>query len=266
MGTLEGRVKLWNLQTTPATLNDLSLGPFNYANCIEFTSNSQTLAIGDRGSLSLWNVITAQRQWIYMDDSLRGTSLKFSPNELTIVAFSTSEANLVDAITGHCRMKVNLISSCPQALPYLDSVTENRLRQETGHVVGDFPILEVWDPFEDKICQKAGYIVGDISFSDNGRVALLYLSRAYRRKEVLAWNLDSHNISIADPAIRHESSYIACLPMVHSSYQEIDYRGYSVFPIRPSEGYVAAGNRMVLAQEDGQFTVIDFKDRSTGEI
>ena len=244
VGTPEGRVKLWNLQTTPATLNDFSLGPFNYAGCMEFTSNSQALAVGDHGSLSLWNVVTGERQWIYMDDSISHVSLKISPDGLTIVAFSTSEAYLVDAIIGYCQTKVNLISSCPQ-LPLS---------------------LGVLVSFEEEILQKTGHIVGDVSFSDNSGFALLYPSRVYRRKHVLAWNLESYNISIADQVIRHKSDYIACFPMVHSSYKEINYRGYSVFPIRPQEGYVAAGNRMVLAQDDGQFTVIDLNDDSRGEI
>jgi len=107
--------------------------------------------------------------------------------------------------------------------------------------------------------------VGEISFSDSGRCALLYFSRQHEVEEVLAWDLDSYNICIADSAILKQSTYISCFLGPNGTHKRINYKGYDVFPIRSDDMYAASGNHLVLAKDDRQFTVINFNSDRIGE-
>lgn len=224
------RVEIWDLRTTPAPLSDFKLGPFSSAKCMEFTRDSGSLLVCDLGSLSRWNVTTSERQWIYEDPSFCGTNLKLSPDQLTIVAFSNTRAYLIDTMTGCCRMNVGW-PSCP-------------------------PI---------DISPSEVFSIGHISFSDDVKIVLLYFNGIYQTDAVLAWDLTSSNIKLADSAILSNTSYIACFNMQLPG-QRINYRGHDVFPISSREIFAAASNRIVLVQDDGQFTVIDFDDDKIGEI
>jgi WD40 repeat protein len=81
-------VKLWNLETNPATLSDLRLGPFSSRMyCAEFTPDSKGSAVSDELGLSLWNIVTGKRQWFWEDCNLCARSLKLSPDEKILPAF-----------------------------------------------------------------------------------------------------------------------------------------------------------------------------------
>ncbi|RFN46378.1 vegetative incompatibility protein het-e-1 [Fusarium flagelliforme] len=229
--TPHGCVDLWNLETSPAARNQLSTGPYDLE-CIEFISDSKSLAIADFLSLSRWNVETAGRQWIYKDDTLFGTVLKLTPDESTIIVTSASKAYLIDAMTGSCQIKLDLRTSCPQEVAFMN---------------------------------PSGPAILDISFSYTGRIALFHFDRRWSKKHVLVWDLDSPKTIAEDQAVRYESSYIGCI--TKSGPKEIiTYKGYDTIRIRLWEVYATAGNRLVLAENDGQFTVVEFDDDRISEI
>ncbi|KAH7259453.1 uncharacterized protein BKA55DRAFT_537150 [Fusarium redolens] len=187
---------------------------------MEFTTDSKSLAISDRRSISLWNVVTGERQWFHEDSSLYATKLKLFPNGKVLVALSHKGAFLVDTSTGDSRTRVDWWSY----------------------------VLETLDRWSAEIVH--------ISFSETGRSVLFSVSDTNGGVEVLTWDLASRNIDLLNSANQNISGsvYFGWTP---DGADTINWRGQAICIMSDIRRYdeekrTAVGNRVVIAQDDGQ--------------